>query len=236
MRWSFLVCLALVACEPVRSDAILDPDGGADAAAGPCAACDEAATCDPAAPTPCTCPLGYFGDGTTCTAVVVGLDGQRMESACVNDTAEDACNAELSPAWTGKADPGEGSFRVTLRVRGVVEQKTYEGGSRVGYWQVGGTPDATGFNAYHLKVGADDYYLNAGESKIRHCWAIDYTQSVIVRGGDDLLFEVVSTDTALIKNRDEAGVPIVVAGIPPAPDSFNGQFVQIDVERIEPVD
>ena len=73
----------------------------------------------------------------------------------------------------------------------------------------------------------------ACESKIRHCWAIDYTQSVVVHAGDDVLFEVTSTDGAIIKNRDAQGQPIVVPAVPPAPDSFNGQFVQIDVDRIE---
>lgn len=84
-------------------------------------------------------------------------------------------------------------------------------------------------------MGSQDYYLNAGESMIRHCWAVDYTQTVLVHAGDEVVFEVVSSDGSLIKNRDEAGQPIIVAGIPPAPDSFNGQFVQLNVERIDPL-
>jgi len=126
-------------------------------------------------------------------------------------------------------------FQVTLRVRGVGEQKTYDGGTRQGYWQVGATPDTTGYNVYHLRVGSQDYYLNAGASMIRYCWPVDYTQTVLVHAGDEVVFEVVSSDGSLIKNRDEAGQPIAVGGIPPAPDSFNGQFVQLDVERIAPL-
>jgi hypothetical protein len=167
--------------------------------------------------------------------LMLGLDGQRVEARCLNDTAVDACDAELSPAWseTVGGEPGK-KFRVTLRVRGVVEQKTYNGGTRLGYWQVGGIPDTTGYNVYHLRVGSQDYYVNAGQSLIRHCWPIDYTQTILVQAQDEIVFEVMSSDTAIIKNRDEVGQPIVVGGIPPAPDSFNGQFVQLDVERIEP--
>lgn len=168
-------------------------------------------------------------------APLLGLGGQRVEARCLNDTAVDACDAELSPAWkeTVGGAPGQ-VFQVSLHVRGVVEQKTYDGGTRVGYWQVGGIPDATGYNVYHLRVGSQDYYLNAGESMIRHCWPVDYTQTIAVHAGDEVVFEVLSTDTAIIKNRDDAGQPIVVGGVPPAPASFNGQFVQLDVDRIEP--
>jgi hypothetical protein len=167
--------------------------------------------------------------------LVLGLDGQRVEARCLNDTAVDACDAELSPAWkeTVGGEPGQ-VFLVTLRVRGVVEQKTYNGGTRLGLWQVGGIPDTTGYNVYRLRVGSQDYYVNAGQSMIRHCWPVDYTQTIPVHAGDEIVFEVGSSDIAIIKNRDEVGRPIVVNGIPPAPDSFNGQFVQLDVERIEP--
>jgi hypothetical protein len=178
---------------------------------------------------------GDTDTGTDGQPLLLGLDGQRAEARCLNDTAADACDAELSPAWkeTAGGEPGQ-VFRVTLRVRGVVEQKTYNGGTRLDYWQVGGTPDTTGYNVYRLRVGSQDYYVNAGQSLIRHCWPVDYTQTILVHAQDEVVFEVLSSDTAIIKNRDEVGQPIVVGGIPPAPDSFNGQFVQLDVERIEP--
>jgi hypothetical protein len=183
-------------------------------------------------------PDGGGGDGHTAMDApppLLRLGGQRVEARCLNDTSVDACNAELSPVWkeTAGGEPGQ-VFQVTLRVRGVVEQKTYDGGTRLGYWQVGGIPDATGYNVYHLRVGSQDYYLNAGQSMIRYCWPVDYTQTIAMHAQDEVVFEALSSDSAIIKNRDEAGRPIVVPGIPPAPDSFNGQFVQVDVERIEP--
>lgn len=178
---------------------------------------------------------GVGGTDMVAPPLLPGLEGQRAQARCLNDTAVDACNAELSPAWkeTAGGEPGQ-VFQVTLRVRGVVEQKTYNGGTRLGYWQVDGTPDTTGYNVYHLRVGSQDYYLNAGQSMIRYCWSVDYTQTILVHARDEVVFEVTSSDSAIIKNRDEMGQPIVVAGIPPAPDSFNGQFVQLNVERIEP--
>jgi hypothetical protein len=241
MRWlSCVLAVGVVACGQVKSDDVVTdgppPDTHRDVDAGPCAACAPSAICDPDGPDVCVCPVGHAGDGTECVDVVSALDGRRLEVPCVNDTAVDACNPRVPAAWTMTAGgaPGTG-YQVTIRVRGVVEQKTYEGGSGVGYWRVGGTPDATGYNVYRLRVGDVDHFLNAGMSEIRTCWPIDYTQSVVVRAGDAVLLETTHTDSAIIKNRDGNGTPVVVPGIPPAPDSFNGQFVQIDVDRVEPM-
>lgn len=240
MRWlSCVLAVLAVACGEVKSDEVAvdgatATDGRSTADAGACAACAPAASCDPGAADVCVCPTGFVGDGTECVDVVAALDGRRLETPCESDTAVDACRPRIAQPWSMTAGGAPGAaYRVTIRVRGVVEQKTYDGGSGVGYWRVGGTPDATGYNVYRLRVGDVDHFLNAGMSEIRRCWPIDYTQSVVVHAGDTVLFETSHTDNALIKNRDGNGAPIVVPSIPPAPDSFNGQFVQIDVERVE---
>jgi hypothetical protein len=216
MRWSYCALAALlVGCGEVKMP-------------GP-------AVCDAAPGDVCTCPRGHVGDGTTCVDVVGRLHRARAEAACIQDQ-NDACVPELSApvTFTAGGEPGA-AYQVTVRVRGVVEQKTYTEGARNGYWQVGGVPDATGYNVYRLRVGDADYYLNAGESEQRRTWLIDYTQNVQVQAGDQVSLATEHSDNAIIKNHDDQGTPIVVPGVPPAPDSFNGQFVQIDVERVEPL-
>jgi len=49
-------------------------------------------------------------------------------------------------------------------VRGVVEEKSYTGGSLRDDLQVGGLPDTTNYNTYYLRVGDTDYFVNPGES------------------------------------------------------------------------
>jgi hypothetical protein len=37
-----------------------------------------------------------------------------------------------------------------------------------------------------------------------------------------------------LANRDAAGNPIVIAGVPPAPTAFDGQFIQMEVLSVTP--
>ena len=41
-------------------------------------------------------------------------------------------------------------------------------------------------------------------------------------------------NTCATINVDDAGAPIVIPGIPPAPDVFDGQFLRIDVVDVVP--
>ncbi len=43
------------------------------------------------------------------------------------------------------------------------------------------------------------------------------------------LYASAGGDGLSTKNMDDQGAPIIVPGVPPDPDSFDGQFVQIDV-------
>jgi hypothetical protein len=125
------------------------------------------------------------------------------------------------------------SYDVTIRVRGVVEQKAYTGSTEVdGLWANGGTPDGSTFNIYKLQISspAQTYYLNYGESFIGRSFALDIQKTVIVDEG--AIVELVADaggDVYQILNRDDGEDPIVIPGIPPAPDAFDGQFIQIDI-------
>jgi hypothetical protein len=78
--------------------------------------------------------------------------------------------------------------------------------------------------------------LNAGKSSERHCHAVDYQADISVRAGDEVSLLEADTDGLMIVNIDDRDppMPILVADIPPFPDAFDGQFLHIDVESVEP--
>jgi hypothetical protein len=61
-------------------------------------------------------------------------------------------------------------------------------------------------------------------------------KSIVVEGGASITLQVVDPDCAMVKNCQSFAsatcVPFVVADVPPAPNSFDGQFVQLDVVSV----
>jgi hypothetical protein len=86
---------------------------------------------------------------------------------------------------------------------------------------------------YKLEVSspAQTYFLNAGASNIERSWALDYVRNIKVNAGATLTLSADAVDAAEIKNIDntQAGVPLIIPGVAPAPEPYNGQFVQMDV-------
>jgi hypothetical protein len=133
-------------------------------------------------------------------------------------------------------------YNVTLRFRGVVEQKTYSGvvagvtatGTNGSSFVVGGMPAADGYNVYMLAISSPKQvaYLNAGSSNVNQCWAIDYTVTLPMLSGATIVMTADTIDQYEVFNQDANGNPIVVPNIPPAPNSFDGQFVQMDVVQV----
>jgi len=72
-------------------------------------------------------------------------------------------------------------YDVVLRFRGVIEQRTYEGGTQEGSWYVGGSAPSMSdtYNIYSLNISSppQQYYLNAGTSGLTYCSGVDYTES-----------------------------------------------------------
>ena len=128
------------------------------------------------------------------------------------------------------------SYDVTIRVRGVVEQKEYSDSTEVdGMWAKGGTPDGSSYNMYKLEISSPQqtYYVNYGTTGIVRCFELDVQKTVIVDEGATVeLMADSGGDIFQIINRDSVDViwdPIVIPGIPPDPDPFDGQFVQMDI-------
>jgi hypothetical protein len=127
-------------------------------------------------------------------------------------------------------EPGR-RYQVTLRFRGVVEPMMYKGGQSVGeYFYVGGEKDNATYNIYEIRVSspANHYFLNRQDKVGHRIFAIDYTQTLEVDGGAEIVFHGNGQNGRMITNFKK----IVIPEIPPAPEPFNGQFIQIDVLEV----
>jgi len=127
-------------------------------------------------------------------------------------------------------------YAVTLRFRGVVEGNMYKDAdgmldaelSAAPHFHVGGTVHEH-FQIYSLAVSEPPqiYYLNAFHDLVKPL-PVDYTVTIQVRGGATLTFGLGDTNTACFSNSERFVVPDVL----PAPEPFNGQFIQADVVAV----
>jgi len=177
--------------------------------------------------------------GPDAGGVAAAIDGLRWEIPCMARTQPELCRTQTAPITVSallSGAPGA-SYDIALRFRGVVEPKTYTGGTRDGSWQMGGTPAGDTANIYRLQVSdpAQTYYVNAGmtrPSNMLFCEALDFMKTVRARAGAMVTLTAEPLDALQIVNRDQSGTPIVVPGIRPAPAAFDGQFVQMDVVSV----
>lgn len=212
-------------------------DLGTDA--GPCGgACGAHATCVAGADAgdSCVCDAGYEGDGHTCTDVAVTLDGLLWELPCTGPSDGTACDAGSDSDSVTLGGDSSVSYEVTLRIRGIVEQRTYTGGTMDGFWYSGTSGVVCGgdtYNLYSLHVSAPEqtYYVNAGTSAITNCWVMDYERTVVMQGGATIDLGAESCDARQIINKDPSGAALSVEGVS-VEQPYNGQFVQIDVVNV----
>jgi hypothetical protein len=182
------------------------------------------------------CEPGSVCEGH-CTDVVGSLAGLRWELPCTSTVNEANCTAtDPAPVVATLGGASGTTYQATLRFRGVIETKSYEGGTTVGYLDTGGTPANDGFNVYKLEVSAppQSYYLNAGESGVGNAFGIDYTATFAVTAGATVTLTANVIDGVEHKNVDATLTPIVVPGVEPAPAAYDGQFVQMDVVSVAP--
>ena len=124
-------------------------------------------------------------------------------------------------------------YRVTLRVRGVVEPKNFSGGDvQFEHFQTGGEPVKNDYNFYSLVVSdpAATYTVNRNEEKVGHyTFPIDYQVTIPIRGGATFTMGAYDSNGVAIANHQRH----VVSGVPPAPQPFDGQFFDVQVVKIE---
>lgn len=174
------------------------------------------------------------------------LAGLRLEVPCADhfnqgtechwkrellQPADSPWKLALQTARTFDADAGS-IFDVTLHIRGVVEPKNFTGGDvQFDHFQSGGTPVKNDYNFYNIEVSEPRavYTVNRSAEKVGHfTFPLDYRVTVPVRGGATVKVTAYDSNDVAIANHQRH----VVAGVPPDPQPFDGQFFQVDVESI----
>lgn len=175
--------------------------------------------------------------------IAADLDGYRYEFACKDPMPEnpkpgaDGISARMTsdPATNDKFTDvkkfgGEPSkrYKVTMRVRGVVEPMMYKDGQQVGErFYVGGAPNNATYNIYQLTVSspASHFFFNRDDKVGHRIFTIDYTTTIEIDGGATLTLHGDGQNGHMITNFAK----LVVPEIAPAPQPYNGQFIQLNV-------
>ena len=184
--------------------------------------------------------------GSGLLAIAAELAQFRLECPCLDADhfgldKLDTCDASpevdrQTYAKTLGGDPNV-TYDVKLRVRGNTEPNTYVGGTlEQERFYIGGETSTPGYTAYMLSVAEPKqvYFFNHNPTTGHIHFLIDYEVVIAMQGGTSVTFEVNGgksvPDGHGVSNREA----LVVPGIAPAPDPFNGQLVQFDVVSVEP--
>jgi hypothetical protein len=191
-------------------------------------------------------PLEYAGE----------MNGYRWELPCADPTLLDTCPWDPALLEGAIDDPentlhretlvtfgGDPSvtYDVELRIRGLTEPKDFSGGEvQEQYFQIGGTPGSNDYNIYSIAVGdpAQVYTLNRNEMGVGHyTFMLDYTVTIPIQGGTTVTLTMIDPNSIAIANpggSSGSNEPFVVPEIPPFPEPFHGQFIQMDVLSVTP--
>lgn len=174
----------------------------------------------------------YIGLATSAPAATFGaqLDGLEWLLPRLSDNGSTSYttldSVTISELLSG--DPNT-IYGVTLRFRGVIEQKTYTGGTNDGaFFQTAGTPAGDSWNVYSLTVSDPPqiYYLNRGTSGMDLVNLIDYSATVPIRGNATVtLIAYSGGDHQEIANNGNTGGPLSVPAISDPAQPYLGQFI-----------
>lgn len=176
-------------------------------------------------------------------AIVAGLHGLTLHDQCTGEFAAqpDTCLhqqlLERSVAVGGK--PGE-VHNVTLRIQGIVEPTTIEGGvtpdAAHPYYKVGGTIRARDWSAWHIEVSnpRQTYWLNH-YAKVSHTiYKEDFEATIPMAAGATVTVRVIDGNDRQMDNAEE-GRPDrqqVITAISETP--LQGQMLRLEVVRVAP--
>ena len=176
--------------------------------------------------------LGFQEPVGTVQDALNGLTWLLPNTGNINSTT---CNTVASAVVSVTLPGSESTLNtVTLRFKGVVEQKTYLGGSNDGaFFQTGGAPAVDNYNVYKLEISnpAQVFYLNRGASGLTAPNLIDYQKTIQMNGGAIVTLTAESIDNREIRN-DGANAPISVTGVTNPAQPYNGQFIQMGVVSV----
>ncbi len=191
-------------------------------------------------------PIDYAGE----------MNGYRWELPCADPSLRDTCawdpalldgaiegtpyTLRRETAVTFGGDPGV-VYDVTIQIRGLTEPKDFSGGEvQESHFQIGGTPGTNDYNIYAIEVGdpAQVYTVNRNEMGVGHyTFVMDYTVTIPIAAGASVILSMSDPNDQAIANPGGASGsadPFVVPDIPPFPDPFYGQFIQMDVLAVTP--
>jgi hypothetical protein len=209
------------AAGPEVVDALVSREAGEDAAPGPAD------------------PLRRQRWEVKCTSGPLASDMRLCSSLASGQTACPANHRPTDKHITFGGRPGI-RYLVTLRLRGVVELKRYEGGTAAAsHFLIGGNSPPDVVNAFGMTVSspAQTYYVNAdhvGGGQVTA--ALDDTVTIVVDAGAIIALFATDSDCVQLRNCVDATAamctPYVIPDVPPAPRHFDGQFAQVDVVSV----
>lgn len=219
---------------------------GHDSRSIPDARADVDSPTTPDAPSGCTtnddCAPGFVCDAPQCVNIAGSLSGLLWKLPCDPPNTNDgtSCNATTQSVHATLAGTAGVTYDVTVRIRGVVEDRTYPNGCKDGYLGTGGPDGGTSdpYNIYKLAISSppQTYYINSGASNVTLVHAIDYGFTFRADAGATVTLSADSIDGAEVYNHDSSGTPVQVAdgaGLGVA-QPYDGQFAQLDVTTIVP--
>jgi hypothetical protein len=181
--------------------------------------------------------------GIDAASPAAAIDGFRFEFPCKDPMPDNPKEGADGPSGLVKGDPKTTDnfistkkfggtpgkrYKVTLRFRGVVEPMMYKNGQQVGeYFYIGGEKNNATYNVYEIRVSSPQshFFLNRQDQVGHRIFTLDYTQTIEIDGGAEVVFFGDGQNGRLITNYKK----LVVPEIPPAPAPYNGQFIQVDV-------
>jgi hypothetical protein len=211
-------------------------DGGNDAGM---TTGDGATNTDAALTCTAKCDAWAACEGTSCVNVAQPLDGLRFEMPCNRDSSPCLLTGPTSPpnkSVTLGGTPGA-LYDLVVRVRGVVEQKTYNGatkgpatGTHPEFFVSGGTPRTDIWNVYEVLISdpAWNWFLNSGASEHQYSDIIDYNATMRVRANASIAVHVDSFDQNEAAENGSDGRPLQVPDL----SLFRGQFVQFNLVSV----
>src|SRR4051812_20107138 len=150
--------------------------------------------------------------------IAASIDGYRFEFPCKDPMPENpkpgadgvSARATDDPATNDKftdvrkfgGEPGK-RYKVTIRVRGVVEPMMYKEGRMDGdYFYIGGEPNNATYNIYQLTISSppSHFYLNRQDKVGHRIFTIDYTETIEIEGGATLTFHGDGQNGRMITN------------------------------------
>jgi hypothetical protein len=185
--------------------------------------------------------ISQTGPGADVKAVVAGLQGLSLHDQCTGDypPQPDTClhqqRLEKSVTVGGKTGV---VHDVTLRVQGIFEPTTIEGGETPyadhPYYKVGGTIRARDWSAWHIEVSnpQQTYWLNHYPKVSHTIYKEDFEATIPMATGATVVVRVIDGNDRQMDNAEE-GRPDrlqIIKGFSDKP--LAGQMMRLDVVRV----